>query len=79
MRAELIEVQGDQEEFADLIGEQGDLKLPGKNKGENYFLPDSGDSLTMLVKNIRTNGNKTTVKTQWGNTFIFRIQGATHA
>ena len=68
--AKLIGVEGDQEEFADLIGETGRLFL---SPGNNWFSPKgSGESLTMTRKRAAEKDGKIRVSTKLGNVFIFR-------
>jgi hypothetical protein len=45
-KVRLVEVQGDQEEFADLIGTEGKLYLGGVNEsgdrdGNNWYMPEN--------------------------------------
>ena len=70
IQAKLIEVQGNQEEFADLIGETGELHLEPSN---DWFLPqNSNDTLTMSRKRFVDKDCKITISTALGNKFVFR-------
>jgi hypothetical protein len=72
-RVRLVEVQGDQEEFADLIGTEGVLQLGGNH---NWYNPDNlGDTLQLAVKSVhhRKESDRVSVKTKLGNTFTFRL------
>jgi hypothetical protein len=74
----LIEVQGDQEDFADLIGNNGVLSLSDKttNEDRNTFFPDNkGDFLSLLTKNIVEKDGKIIISTRSGNIFTFKIIG----
>ena len=67
----LIEVLGDQEDFADLIGTEGELHLDGTN---NWFLPEHrGDMLSLAIKRKVEGDGKVKVHTKLGNTFTFRL------
>ncbi|MGH7175679.1 MAG: hypothetical protein ACREGR_04970 [Minisyncoccia bacterium] len=72
MKVRLVEVQGDQEEFADLIGCNGrltDLRADGRT-----FMPDGrGDFLTMVNKRTTRKGDRVKVATKLGNVFVFRV------
>ena len=73
-KVRLIEIQGDQEEFADLIGESGDLQLHETNKSHelNWFNPNHrGDSLSFNVKKKVEKDNKIIVYSSLGNIFVF--------
>jgi hypothetical protein len=71
-KARLVEVQGDQEDFADLIGTTGTLYLEGNN---NWFLPENrGDHLSFVIKRkVNVAPDKVRVFTKLGNTFTFRL------
>ena len=65
----LIEVQGSQLEFADLIGAVGPIRhtVDGLT-----FLPDGrGDWLCMRPTAQQRTGTKFSIKTGYGNTFVF--------
>lgn len=72
MKARLVEVQGDQEEYADLIGTNGTLYLEGNN---NWYLPaNRGDHLSFAVKRkVNIAPDKVRVFTKLGNVFTFRL------
>lgn len=71
----LIEVQGDQEEFADLIGTEGELQLIGPSSPHNWFNPDErGDSLSLAVKRSVEKDGNIKVYTKLGNTFTFKVK-----
>ena len=74
-KCRLVEVQGDQEDFADLIGRNGHLTLSDLGDDErNVFVPESrGDWLSMLVKSVREMGDRVTVVTEMDNTFVFKM------
>ena len=75
-RVRLVEVQGDQEDFADLIGQNGLLELSGKGEDQNTFFPDNrGDFLSLLIKKVVEKDGKIIVSTKLGNTFTFKIVG----
>ena len=72
-KVRLVEVQGDQEDFADLIGKAGKLHLVKTNDKLNTFFPDDrGDFLSLAVKRVTDKNDKIQVLTQFGNKFIFR-------
>lgn len=66
----LSEVQGDQEDFADLIGTTGVLTLGDHNR---YMPKDRGDWLTLDKKRITEKDGKITVSTKLGNKFVFKV------
>lgn len=72
IRAKLVNVQGDQEEFSDLIGETGTLFL---SKGNNWFAA-GGDCVELQRKRLtkRENGD-IRLSTHLGNRFTFRPMG----
>jgi hypothetical protein len=70
MRVKLVSVLGDQEEFADLIGTEGDLTIRHKT---GTFNPDNrGDWLVMEKKRWTRRNGMVKISTILGNTFIFR-------
>ena len=72
VQATLVEVHGDQMEFADLIGETGTLHL-SKANGLNWFMPNNrGDTLEMVRKRASRKGDKISVRTALGNRFVFQ-------
>lgn len=73
MQAKLIQVQGDEEEFDDLIGTKGKLQLIGPSSPHNWFHPEgSGDTLSLAVKRSVKKDDKIKVFTKYGNIFTFR-------
>ncbi len=72
MKVRLTAVEGDQEEFADLIGTEGELHL---SPGNNWYNPNGrGDSLQMESKRITRKEDRITVSTHLGNKFVFRVK-----
>jgi len=69
IKARLFEVQGDQEEFADIIGERGEIHL---TDGDNWFSPECGQSVTFIKKRITKKDGVITITTGMGNTFRFK-------
>ena len=65
-------VHGDQEEFADLIGTEGELTLKATG-GAVYMPADRGDWLTMVKTKTTSKGDEVTISTDLGNTFVFRV------
>lgn len=66
----LSKVIGDQEEYGDLLGVRGKLKI---DTGRATFFPnDRGDWLRMDRKRVTDSGDKITVSTRLGNKFVFR-------
>jgi len=75
-KVRLVNVEGDQEEFADLIGTEGDLHLhPTSASSElNWFNPEGrGDSLGLSRKRVTEGNGKVKVFTKLGNCFTFRL------
>lgn len=74
-QAKLIEIQGQQEEYADLIGLVGKLQLhPTKKSSElNWFNAGSSGFVQFTRKKVTENDGKVSVQTSLGNTFIFRL------
>jgi len=75
-KVRLVEVRGDQEEYADLIGTEGELRLDPKStdSGINWYNPTgSGETLTLSRKRVTEKDGKVTVHTKLGNTFVFRL------
>lgn len=75
-KAKLVEVQGDQEEYADLIGATGELQLHETDKSAelNWFSPKNrGDTLGLTRKTVTENGKKVVVSTRMGNKFTFQL------
>jgi hypothetical protein len=68
MKARLIGVLGDQEEFSHLIGCEGDLRL-ADNRGT--FLV-GGESVQFAVRTLAREGRQVKVVTKRGNVFTFR-------
>lgn len=69
--AKLVGVEGDQEEFADMIGTTGRLYL---NTGNNWFGPKgSSESITLTRKRVTRKDDKIRVHTKLGNVFTFRL------
>lgn len=73
MRVKLLWVEGDAEEFADLIGLEGELK--GPRLGDFIFLPDKRTDWVTLEGATETLDEKgrRRIKTGLGNTFVFRV------
>lgn len=71
MRVKLIQVLGDQEEFADLIGAVGELRET-RSDGLCFSPERRGDFLSMAVKEMVEENDVVNVKTGLGNTFSFR-------
>lgn len=75
-KVKLVSVEGDQEEFADLIGASGELRLDPASKSSelNWFNPAGrGDSLGLSRKRVTEKDGKVKVFTQLGNCFTFRL------
>ena len=74
-QVKLIEVQGDQEEFSDLIGLTGTLRLDDKctDSAVNWFSPGGGDVLSIVRKRVVEKDGKVSVFTHLGNKFVFKI------
>ena len=71
MKVRLVNVQGDQEDFADLIGSNGTLQQLSDGL---TFMPDNrGDWLTMKPRRKQEKDGKIIVSTTLGNTFTFRL------
>lgn len=69
--ARLVGVEGNQEEFADMIGTTGRLYL---NTGNNWYGPKgSGESITLTRKRVTRKDDKVRVHTKLGNVFTFRL------
>lgn len=69
--ATLVGVEGDQAEFADMIGTTGRLYL---NTGNNWYGPKgSGESITLTRKRVTRKDDKVRVHTKLGNVFTFRL------
>lgn len=69
-RVRLVGVQGDQEEFADLLGTVGSL-VKTKADGLCYMAEGSGDFLSMVGALVRRVETKIYVETAVGNVFTF--------
>jgi len=75
-KVRLVNVEGDQEEFADLLGTEGELRLdPTSKSGElNWYNPKGrGDTLGLSRKRVTEKDGKVKVFTQLGNCFTFRL------
>lgn len=74
-QVKLIEVCGDQEEFSDLIGEVGKLRLDDKcnDAAVNWFSPGGGESLNLSRKRVTEKDGKVIVHTRLDNTFVFKV------
>lgn len=69
-RATLVEVRGNQEEFADVIGTTEILHLHElDNSPELNFFGDVGLSVKRVVKK----DNRISISTRLGNTFVFQL------
>jgi hypothetical protein len=69
--AKLVSVEGDQAEYADMIGQTGRLYLA---PGNNWFGPKGwGESLTMSRKRASKKGDRVRVSTHLGNVFVFQV------
>lgn len=69
--AKLVRVEGDQEEYADMIGQTGRLYL---SPGNNWFAPSGwGESLTMSRKRASKKDDRIRVSTHLGNVFVFQV------
>jgi len=74
-QATLVGVEGDQAEFADMIGQTGRLFLA---PGNNWFGPKGwGESLTMTRKRASRKDDKVRVSTRLGDVFTFRVASDT--
>lgn len=73
-KARLVAVEGDQEEFADLIGTSGEL---GETVEGLCFWPEGrGDFLGMRPAGVPCCiGGRLHVTTKLGNTFTFELEG----
>ncbi len=70
-RVRLLAVEGDTEEFADLIGKEGwleDTNIPGDVR---FHVPN--DFVTLKLQHIERLGGKMTVETALGNRFLFKV------
>lgn len=75
-KVRLVAVEGDQEDFADLIGTEGVLRLDpvSTDSGINWFNPTgSGETLTLSRKRVTEKNGKVKVFTKLGNVFTFRL------
>lgn len=75
-KVRLVNIEGDQEEFADLIGTEGELRLDPANKSSdlNWYNPKGrGDTLGLSRKRVTETGDKIKVFTELGNCFTFRL------
>lgn len=75
-KAKLVGVEGDQEEYADLIGLEGKLRIDPKSTDSaiNWFNPEgSGETLSLSRKRVSEKDGKVRVHTRLGNTFTFRL------
>lgn len=68
--AKLVAVEGNQEEYADLIGVTGRLHL--NPKCCNWF-GNGGDSVEFRRKRVTRKEDKIRVHTKLGNVFVFRL------
>lgn len=76
-KVRLVSVEGDQEEYADLIGTEGDLRIDPKStdSGINWFNPEgTGETLTLARKRVIEKDGKVIVHTKLGNKFTFRLK-----
>ena len=70
-QAKLVKVEGNQAEYADMIGETGRLFL---SPGNNWFAPTGwSESLEMKRKRATKKGNTIRVSTLLGNVFVFEV------
>lgn len=69
MKAKLIGVHGDQEEFSYLIGYEGDLRLASDSGAFSV----GGDCVQFDVRATDREGMKVKISTKRGNLFTFRI------
>ena len=67
----LINVDGDQEDFADLIGTEG--KIHPTSEGLTFMPNNRGDWLSMRPKRKTWKDGKVKISTTLGNTFTFRV------
>lgn len=75
-RVKLVGVTGHQEEFADLIGASGELRIdPVYSSPElNWFgLDDSGIALQLCRKKVTEVNGEVIVHTKLKNTFTFKL------
>lgn len=80
-KVKLTEVQGDQIEFADLLGKIGVLlqgerendSLPGKMDSLCFHPEGRTDWLAMTPTNIKKYTKKIIIDTKMGNTFTFKL------
>jgi len=77
-KVRLIEVRGNQEEFSDLIGTEGKLRLDEKDKDSevNWYCPDKNiDAMVSLSrKRVTEKDGLVSVSTRRGNTFVFKLK-----
>ena len=69
-KAKLTQVEGDQEEFSDLIDREGILMRLSEGLA---FTVKGSDSLTMHARYVSDNGEKVVVSTKLGNKFTFKV------
>jgi hypothetical protein len=65
----LVDVRGDIEDFADLIGRSGKLRL--SSDGVGSFCYGGNDWLEFHRKRVTRKGDQIRVHTGMGNTFVF--------
>ena len=66
--AKLVKMEGNQEDYADLIGLEGRLYL---DKNNNWFGTSGGGCLTLSRKKVTQKANLIRVSTHLGNVFYF--------
>lgn len=75
-KVRLVNVEGDQAEYADLIGTEGVLRLDptSTDSGINWYNPErSGETLSLSRKRVLESNGKVKVFTKLGNCFTFRL------
>lgn len=76
-RVRLVAVDGHQEEYADLLGTEGELRLDphSTDSGVNWYNPEgSGETLTLSRRRVIEKDGKVKVFTKRGNVFTFRLK-----
>ena len=67
-QAKLIQVTGDQEDFTDVIGHNGELYV-----SKSPWFKANGDVISMLSRRITREDGLIKISTKLGNTFTFRV------
>jgi hypothetical protein len=69
LKVKLTAIEGDQEEFADLIGTTGKLFL---EPDREWYHPAAGEPVVLKRKRVVREGDRIQVFTHLGNVFTFR-------